>query len=289
MLAAVVAPGRDAVVDVAPARRAIVSWITDAPAGRLALVVETVDGRRSAPLPYVTFAPHDRASLDGVGGPARIATDIVVSDADIARIELRADVPLAAVAVSVPVHAPRTAHAVWNGELAVPPRSQYLAAFPAERGWCAPAAIAMLLGAHGVARDVATAAAAMHDRTYGGTGNWTFAIAYAGGCGLTGAVAYLRDLATVEDLLAAGLPPALSIAWTADALPGAPLAQSAGHLVVVRGCDRDTVAVNDPAQPAVRHVYPRAAFERAWLGHGGVALLVAPRTRFADLVRCANA
>jgi hypothetical protein len=289
MLAAVVAPGRDAVVDVAPARRAIVSWITDAPAGTLALVVETVDGRRSAPLPYVRFAPHARASLDGADGPARIATDIVTSDADIARIALHADVPLAAVAVSVPVHAPRAPAPVWNGELAVPPLSQYLDAFPAERGWCAAAAIAMLLGAHGVVRDVATVAAGLHDRTYGGTGNWTFAVAYTGGCGLTGAVAYLRDLATVEALLAAGLPPALSIAWRADALPGAPLAQSAGHLVVVRGCDRATIVVNDPAHPAVRHVYPRAAFERAWLGHGGVALLVAPRARFADLVRCADA
>ena len=84
-------------------------------------------------------------------------------------------------------------------------------------------------------------------------------------------------------------PPALSIAWTTDTLPGAPLAQSAGHLVVVRGCDRDTVAVNDPAAPGVRHVYPRAAFARCWLGHGGVALLVAPPARVPELLRCANA
>ena len=66
--------------------------------------------------------------------------------------------------------------------------------------------------------------------------------------------------------------------------------QSDGHILVVRGFDsRGDVIVNDPAQPAVRHVYPRAAFARCWLDHGGVALLVAPPERCDDLVRCANA
>ena len=55
---------------------------------------------------------------------------------------------------------------------------------------------------------------------------------------------------------------------------------------MVRGFDRDgDVIVNDPAQPAVRHVYPRAAFARCWLDHGGVALLVAPAERIDDLLR----
>ena len=53
-----------------------------------------------------------------------------------------------------------------------------------------------------------------------------------------------------------------------------------GTSLVVRGFDaHGDVIVNDPAQPAVRHVYPRAAFERCWLDHGGVALLVAPAER----------
>ena len=100
----------------------------------------------------------------------------------------------------------------------------------------------------------------------------------------------MRDLGTVDALLAAGLPPALSIAWSAGALPGAPLPASDGHFVVVRGRTPDgDVIVNDPAQPHVRHVYPATEFERAWLGHGGVALLVAPVARIDDLVTAANA
>jgi hypothetical protein len=148
----------------------------------------------------------------------------------------------------------------------------------------------MLLGAHGITADIAQVARGVFDRTYNGTGNWTFAIAYAGTCGLAGAAAYLRDLTTAEQFVAAGLPFAVSVSWAAGELPGAPLERSAGHLLVVRGFDeRGDVIVNDPAQPAVRHVYDRAAFARCWIGHGGVALLVAPPAGMDDLVRCANA
>jgi hypothetical protein len=73
-------------------------------------------------------------------------------------------------------------------------------------------------------------------------------------------------------------------------LPGAPLDASDGHLVVVRGF---TLAgdplINDPAAPDVAVSYPRAAFERCWLGHGGVALLVAPAVRLDALAAGANA
>ncbi len=165
-----------------------------------------------------------------------------------------------------------------------------MAEFPAERGWCAPASMAMLVGAWGITPSVAEVAAGLFDRAYNGTGNWAFASAYAGACGLAGAAAYLRDLVSLEAFVAAGLPAAVSISWSGDALPGAPLEQSDGHIVVVRGFDaQGDVIVNDPAQPSVRHVYGRAAFANCWLGHGGVALLVAPAERVDDLLRCANA
>ena len=122
-----------------------------------------------------------------------------------------------------------------------------------------------------------------------GAGNWAFNTAYAGALGFAAATAYLRDLAHARRFLAAGIPLALSIAWREGELPGAPLPASAGHLVVVRGfSEHGAVLVNDPAQPGVSFVYPRAAFERVWLGHGGVAYLVAPHDRSADLTALAN-
>jgi hypothetical protein len=280
-------------LDVLPATRAIVSWNARESADVLEVTVHARDGRRSHALPYVAFEAGRRASLDGFDDLARIRTDVVHANAEIAALEVGSRHPLIRVAASTPPdEPPRTAAPARDArrELDVPERSQYVAAFPAERGWCTPAAVAMLLGACDVAVEVADVAAGVFDRAYGGTGNWTFAVAYAGACGLAGAAAYLRDLVNLERFVAAGLPAAASISWDGGALPGAPLARSDGHLVVVRGFDaRGDVVVNDPAQPAVRHVYPRAAFGRCWLEHGGVALLVAPADRTDDLLRCANA
>ncbi len=72
-------------------------------------------------------------------------------------------------------------------------------------------------------------------------------------------------------------------------IPGAPLARSDGHLVVLRGIDPNGDAlVNDPARPGVAAVYPRAAFERVWLAHGGIAFAVAPGRYAEALLRLAG-
>jgi hypothetical protein len=291
MLDLIAAEGLVTQLRVLPAPRAIVSWNTREPIDTLELTVHTLTGRSSRRLPYVVFEDGGRASLDGFDEVASIATDVVTATGEIVGVDVRSQHPLTRVAASTPPDEPPRTHApAIERELDVPALSQYVAEFPAERGWCTPASIAMLAGTWGALPSVAQVAAAVFDRSYKGTGNWTFAVAYAGACGLAAAAAYLRDLVTVEAFIAAGLPLALSISWQGDELPGAPLAQSAGHILVVRGFDaHGDVIVNDPAQPAVRHVYPRAAFARCWLDHGGVALLVAPRERCDDLVACANA
>ncbi len=292
MLNVVSATGLVTEVRVLPAAQAIVSWNTVEAVDTLELTVDTADGRRSRPLPYVVFEDGARSSLDGFDNVARIKTDIVQA-AEIVALGVRSHRPLARVAASTPPTEPARTDAPATDarrELSVPELSQYVSAFPGERGWCTPAAIAMLAGTWGIEASVDEVAAAVFDRAYGGTGNWTFAVAYAGMRGLAGAAAYLRDLVNVECFIAAGIPLALSISWRGGALPGAPLERSEGHLLVVRGFDAGgDVIVNDPAQPAVRHTYPRAAFARSWLDHGGVALLVVPPERIDDLLRCANA
>lgn len=279
---------------VQPAASAIVSWNALEPMDTLELVVDTLDGRRSRALPYVVYEDGARASLNGFDDVATIETDIVRAPAEIAAIHVRSHTPLARVAASTrPTEGSRATAAPIGAavrELAVPLRSQYLSAFPEKRGWCAPASLAMLLGTHGIDATVSDVVDGVFDRSYNGTGNWTFATAYAGARGLAAAAAYLRDVVTVEHFIAAGLPIAVSISWNGDALPGAPLDHSEGHILVIRGfAANGDVIVNDPAQPAVRHVYDRAAFARCWLDHGGVALLVAPPDRADDLQRCANA
>ncbi len=174
--------------------------------------------------------------------------------------------------------------------------------FPAYDGggasWCSPASLAMVLAYWGAGPSVADLAwvgeghddpqvdhAARHtyDAAYGGCGNWSFGAAYAAGFGLDAVVTKLESLREVEELLDVGVPVIASIAAGPGELPGFALVEgTAGHLVVVRGVtELGEPIVNDPAAATnggVKRTYPRAAFERAWLGgSGGVVTIVATR------------
>jgi hypothetical protein len=292
MLKIVAAPPLESTFAFAPATEAVVSWNTRAPSGTLDLRVTRADGRQSRWLPYVTWDERERRSLGGRDEVAAIELDVLRVAGAARGLEVRSSVALDALAVATPpvrvavdarlaTSARPEPHALT---LEVPERGQYPSAYPEVRGWCSPAALAMLLGYRGLYFDVAVVADAVRDAAYGGTGNWTFNVAFAGTFGLRGVVAYLSDLAQAERFIAARVPLALSIAWRTGELPGAPLAQSDGHLVVLRGFDdAGDPLLNDPAQPEIGVRYPRADFERAWLEHGGVAYVVAPAGREAEL------
>jgi hypothetical protein len=82
--------------------------------------------------------------------------------------------------------------------------------------------------------------------------------------------------------VASGVPVVANIAWKRGELSGAPIPESDGHLLVIRGFDPSgDVIVNDPAGrdgSRVRRVYRRDEFAWAWFcsGSGGVAYLVYP-------------
>jgi hypothetical protein len=283
-------PGEKRVIlRTAPAPQAVVSWNTQAPSGTIEITVYRSDGQVSSWLPYVSFSPEERRSLDGRDEVARIETDIIRAPSDIVAVEVRADVSLDAVAVSTPRHAGFAPTPPAPAPLAVPLRSQYLAGQPEEKGWCSPAALSMLLAFWGIDLGVAEVAARVRDETYGGTGNWAFNTALAGALGLRGTVAHLRDLAHAAHFIEAGIPVALSFAWKVAELPGAPVERSDGHIAVLCGfSERRDPIVNDPAQPGVATTYNQAAFERAWRTHGAVAYLIAPASRTDELVQLAN-
>ena len=288
MLRLIERPGRDALLRVPPAARALVSWNTVAPAGALSLTAHRTDATTSVPLPYVRWSPGERRSLGGADPATRIEVDIVRSDVPLAAIGVASSVELDAIAVSVPPHDVRSLGPTRAATLDVPALSQYVAAYPDQRGWCSATALAMLLRFHGVTVDVPTVAQAVYDASYEGTGNWSFNAAYAGALGLRGVVAYLRGIEHAAAFIDAGLPIAISISWTSGQLSGAPLEHSDGHLLVVRGVDDEYVAVNDPAHPSVATRYPRAALDEVFAAAGGVAYLIAPRSRTAELVALAN-
>jgi hypothetical protein len=187
--------------------------------------------------------------------------------------------------LATPVHnEPSAAYGEAPVDLPVPARSQYV--LERERGWCSPTSLSMLHAYFGHDIDVISTARAVFDSAYNGTGNWSFNVAFSGSLGLTGVVAYLRNLDHARKLLAAGIPVALSYSWRGDELPGAPVEHSDGHLVVLRGFDaKGDCIINDPAAPDLQVVYPRSAIEFVWLRNKGVAFLVGkPGTDFQTLV-----
>jgi len=282
-------PGEECLIPTGPAREAVVSWNTRALEGTLELRVNAHDGRTSAWLPYATFAADRRTSLDGADTFVRLRTDVLRSDVDIVSIGVRTRGELDALYVSLPDYgAPSSIVALPEIGLDVPALSQYDAAFPSERGWCAPAALAMLLAFRSYPLDLPVVAREVFDARYGGTGNWALCAAFAGTLGFRAAVAPLRDLAHAHAFLAEDVPLALSLAWKSGALGGAPLPESSGHIVVLRGiAENGDALVNDPAQPQVATTYARGEFERAWLDHGGIAIAVVPPARGELLVRLA--
>ena len=167
----------------------------------------------------------------------------------------------------------------WNVTLNVPAHSQMIH----EGGdvWCSPAALRMILAAHGHTVSMKSAVTGTYDDTWEGTGNWSYNAAYAGTFGLRAHLLRLPHLAEAETFIARGIPLALSLGWKEGELPGAPIPKSAGHLMVLVGFDsQGNPVLNDPASPddaGVQRTYPRADFERQWLTRsGGLTYLLTP-------------
>jgi hypothetical protein len=147
---------------------------------------------------------------------------------------------------------------------------------------CSPVATAMVLSAHqGARRPLVTehVIRSCHDPVTGMYGLWPLAIRAAANAGLIGAVELFADWTPALACLSAGLPLVASIRYGRGELPGAPMAASGGHLVVVTGVDGDEVLINDPAAAnhgTVSRRYPLQAFSRAWFRYRGAVYIVGP-------------
>jgi hypothetical protein len=260
-----------------PAREGVLSWNTFSESGTIAFRLLRAQMPATPWLTHVQWSSEGRQSFSPAHEEVRVDVDVIRSTQPFDGIEVRAhDVEFKALMFATPVH--NTPSMPYLGEariLDVPARSQFVV--EGERGWCSATSVSMLNAYHGIDYDVPATARAVFDRAYNGTGNWSFNVAFCGSLGLRAAVVYLRNLDHAQRLIEAGIPLAISYSWSAGELPGAPIEHSDGHLVVLCGFTANgDCAVNDPAAPNVRVVYPRAAIDRVWLRSGGVAYAVAP-------------
>ncbi|HEX6796828.1 MAG TPA: C39 family peptidase [Ktedonobacterales bacterium] len=192
-----------------------------------------------------------------------------------------------------PSFAPDTS--VWGTNLPVPQRSQML---PQYQGlgyggggevWCSPTSTSMVmaywsnvLGQSNLNQTVPDAAQGTYDFAYGGTGNWPFNTAYAASYGLTAFVTRMDNMSQVEQWIKAGVPIVISVAFNNGQLPGEPVKNSPGHLLVIRGfTSSGDVITNDPAAATddqVQIVYHRADLEYVWqYGSNGTAYVMYPQ------------
>jgi hypothetical protein len=271
-----------------PAREGVLSWNTFSENGTIAFRLLRAHVAATPWLTHVEWSAEGRRSFSPEHGDVKVDVDVIRSAQPFDGIEVRAPgVEFNLLAFAAPVH--NSASMPYIGQariLDVPARSQYV--IEGERGWCSPTSLSMLNAYHGIDYDVPSTARAVFDRAYNGTGNWSLNVAFSGNLGLRAAVVYLRNLDHAQRLVEAGIPLAISYSWSDGELPGAPLDHSDGHLVVLRGFTANgDCAINDPAAPNLRVVYPRAALERVWMRNKGVAYAVAPAG--LDFVSIANA
>jgi len=270
-----------------PAREGVLSWNTFSEGGTLEFRLLRAHAPATPWLQFAEWTSDGRKSFSPTHEDVTVDVDIIRSAQPFDGIEVRAPgVEFNALAFAMPVHTePSLPYGASARVLDVPARSQYVA--PEERGWCSPASLSMLNAYHGLDYDVTETARAVFDRAYNGTGNWSFNVAFSGSLGLRAAVVYLRNLDHAQRLIEAGLPIAISYSWSDGELPGAPLEHSDGHLAVLCGfTDNGDCAMNDPAAPNIRVVYPRGAIERIWQRNNGVAYAIAPAGR--DFISIVN-
>ena len=176
--------------------------------------------------------------------------------------------------------------AAWGRSLPVPERSQLSS--QGGREWCSPTAVSMVLAYWSAVLkrpdldvDVARVAAGVYDPNWPGTGNWPFNTAFAGNFeGMRGCVTRLADIAEVEALVAALVPPIVSVSY--DALYARRPDKGNGHLVVCAGfTDKGDVVINDPwadfaKGDTVRQVVSRENFVKAWRHSRQTAYVIRP-------------
>jgi len=139
---------------------------------------------------------------------------------------------------------------------------------------CSPTALAMALSQHPQAPSFENCVEGCLDPITGAYGSWPRAMYTASRSGVLGAVEVVDSINTARRVLAQDQPIVCSIRFAADALTGAPLKQTQGHLVLLHGIRNDMALVHDPAaadHPEVAREYPLDEFARAWLTHRGAA------------------
>lgn len=150
---------------------------------------------------------------------------------------------------------------------------------------CSPTALAMALSLYPDAPAWDATVAACYDPLTKAYGSWPLAIRWASRHNIIGAVETFSTWQQALTVLAAGLPLVCSIRFKTNALAGAPLQHTGGHLVLLHGVEGSDVLVKDPAADTDAEVdrrYQLDEFIQAWLRHRGAAYIFCTQENLRD-------
>jgi len=169
----------------------------------------------------------------------------------------------------------------WVREIKMRPRSQMEEEKQYSRDVCSPTSLGMVLDYWGFSFKTATIAEAVRDQKTRAFGDWTFNTSFAGSLSILSYVSRFNGLSDIEKEIAADRPVIASVTFKKGELPDSPIEKTSGHLLVVSGfTSKGDVIVYDPAAPTAslaRRIYPRAAFNHAWLvNKRGLVYLIGP-------------
>ena len=177
------------------------------------------------------------------------------------------------------VHQPPTRS---RPEVKVPNLSQMVQPSSQCMRTCSPTSLSMLMGYHGKAYHPAFVDRCKEPTT-GLYGVWPLNIMQASRRGFVAAAELVSNW---SQLAMVATPFVASIRFEPNQLTHAPLAQTAGHLVLVRGTTATCVLCSDPAAPTASTVerhYDLAQFTDAWLRHRGATYIAVPGALPADV------
>lgn len=150
----------------------------------------------------------------------------------------------------------------------VEPVSQMEQKHPDKRRICSPVSVSMALNALGYQTPLEPFLQNVFDQSAAIYGNWTFSAAAAG---MRGAQSFVRRFSALEELQDFVTPDSFvvaSVSYGKGQLDGAPMESTTGHLVLVRGWEKQKVLVADPAaatKETVLRAYDARQFADAWL------------------------
>lgn len=180
----------------------------------------------------------------------------------------------------VPAGGTEPAHPGRGVALDVPFRSQKSEDPSIASRICSPTSLAMVLAYRGVDVPTAEVARLCYDAEHALYGNWTRAIQGAFTLGVPGYLTRFGGWRDVERTLARGQPLVISIGVKRGQLSGAPYTSTNGHLIVLRGFDKNgDCLVNDPAATDEKHgrrTYSRSELDTCWIQRGGTAYVLLP-------------